>query len=249
MNAELAAMSLLNERFALDYPQEAARVLDGFSADAMVAALQARSSAAQLRLWQALAADRAADVLEALPDERARQLLAESDPQVGIAALAHVKPARRQALLGALPEAAAADLHALLQYPQGTAGRLMDPRVGSLSAASTVAEAIERLRGIRQRGLRELFAVDDQMQLVGQIEIEDLVLAGRERLIREIARKIPTAIRDTDSLADVVEALQQYPQSVLPVVNESGRFVGVIRHAQLTTATQRAGGAWSRWFR
>jgi CBS-domain-containing membrane protein len=55
-------------------------------------------------------------------------------------------------------------------------------------------------------------------------------------------------IRDTDKLADVVEALQQHPQSVLPVVNESGRFLGVIRHAQLAAGAQRSGGIWRRWF-
>lgn len=248
MSAELAAMSLLNERFFRDYPQEAARVLEGLSAESTIAALRPRSATAQQRIWQALAADRAAEVLEALPDERALELLTESDPQVGIAALAHVNPSRRDSLLAALPEEVAADLRALLQYPQGSAGQLMDPRFGALSAAVTVAEAIERLRGLRQRGLRELFAVDDQMQLVGQIEIEDLVLASRDRFIREIARKVPAVIRDTDRLATVVEALQQYPQSVLPVVNEAGRFLGVIRHAQLTAAVQRSSG-WGRWFR
>lgn len=248
MSAELTATALLNERFFRDYPQEAARVLESLSADATIAALRPRSAAAQLRIWQALAADRAAEVLEALPDDRALQLLTDSDPQVSLAALMHAKPSRRDTLLAKLPEEAAADLRALLQYPQGSAGQLMDPRFGALSAAVTVAEAIERLRGIRQRGLRELFAVDDQMQLVGQIEIEDLVLASRDRFIREIARKIPAVIHDTDKLADVVEALQQYPQSVLPVVNESGRFLGVIRHSQLTVAVQRTGG-WGRWFR
>ena len=248
MSAELTAMSLLNERFLLDYPQEAARVLEGLSADTTVAALQSRSPAAQLRTWQALASDRAADVLEALPDERARALLAEADPQVSIAALAHVNPARREVLLTALPDSAAADLRALLQYPQGTAGQLMDLRIGALSAGITVAEAIERLRGMRQRGLRELFAVDDEMQLVGQIEVEDLLLAGRERVLREIARPVPAVIRDTDKLADVVETMQRHPQSVLPVVNASRRFLGVIRHSQLTAASKSSGGIWNRWF-
>jgi magnesium transporter len=247
MSAELAAIALLNERFLLDYPREAARVLEGLSPDATLAALQARSDTAQLRAWQALAPDRAADVLEALPAERAGQLLSAADPQVGAAALTHVKPARRDALLAALPEGVAADLRALLQYPSGTAGQLMDPHCGAIGASLTIAEGIERLRGIRQRGLRELFAVDEQMQLVGQIEVEDLVLASRERTIREITRKLPAVVRDTDKLADVVETLQRNPQSVLPVVNESGRFLGVIRQSQLT-ATARVGGGWSRWF-
>jgi magnesium transporter len=203
-----------------------------------------RSSAARLRTWQALAADRAAEVLEAVSDEQARALLAESEAQVGAAALSHVDAVRRESLLATLPETAATDLRALLQYPPGAAGGLMDPRIGALNATFTVAEAIERLRGIRQRGLRELFAVDDQMQLLGQIEVEDLLLASRERTVRELQRAIPAVVRDTDKLNHVVATLQRHPQSVLPVVNESGRFLGVIRQSQLM-ATQRGG---SRWF-
>src|SRR5689334_1797423 len=247
MSAEPAAMAALNERFLQAYPQEAARVLETLPADVTVAALQARSAAAQLGTWQALASDRAADVLEALPVEDARQLLAHSDPQIGIAALAHVNPSRREALLTALPEAAATDLRALMDYPAGTAGQLMEPRIGAFSAALTVAEAIERLRGIRQRGLRELFAVDDQMQLVGQIEVEDLVLTGRDRTIREIARRPPATVQDTDGVGRVVELLQQHPHGALPVVNESGRFLGVIRQSQVITA-RRARSFWSRLF-
>ena len=52
----------------------------------------------------------------------------------------------------------------------------------------SVDEAIDRLRVNRHRGLRELFVIDDQMQLVGQVELEDLLLTARDRPLREITR-------------------------------------------------------------
>jgi magnesium transporter len=134
-----------------------------------------------------------------------------------------------------------------MEYPQDTAGALMDPRVGAFSATLTIVEAIERLRGMRQRGLRELFAVDEQMQLIGQIEVEDLVLASRDRTIRDIVHRVSATVRDTDKITHVAQTLQQYPQSVLPVLNETGRFLGVIRNSQLSE--RQAGRGRSRWFR
>lgn len=244
MSAELVAVALLNERFLTDYPFEAARALQALPTDASIAMLRLRSATARLRTWQALAPDRAADVLVALDPETARQLLIESDPQVGVAALAHVDSSRRDALLAALPEEAAADLRHVMHYPPGTAGYLMDPRIGALDAQLTVAEAIERLRGLRTRALRDLFVVDQQMQLVGQIEIEDLALTGRERPIREITRAVTTVVRDDDSAAVVAKRWRETPLTVLPVVNAAGRFVGVMR----SPSVRASGGLLRRWF-
>ena len=104
MSAELKAVALLNERFLLDYPSEAARALEGMPANAAIEVLQSSSPAAQLRCWQALSPDLAAEVLAALPAESAQTLLAGSDPQAVVAALAHVDLARRATLLAAVPE-------------------------------------------------------------------------------------------------------------------------------------------------
>ena len=68
-----------------------------------------QSPAAQLASWQALAADRAAEALTALPVEQAAQLLAAADAQVSLAALGQLAAAQRETLIGALPESRAAD--------------------------------------------------------------------------------------------------------------------------------------------
>ena len=244
MSAELKAVALLNERFLLDYPSEAARALEGMPANAAIEVLQSSSPAAQLRCWQALSPDLAAEVLAALPAESAQTLLAGSDPQAVVAALAHVDLAHRATLLAAVPEPVSRELGELMQYPEGTAGFLMDPRIGTLGAALTVSEAMERLRGIRPKNLRELFVVDEQMRLVGRIDIEDLMLPGRERPVRELAREVTTVVRDSDPVARVAEVLRQQPLDVLPVVGEQGRLMGAIRLPELMMILRQQGRGW-----
>jgi len=244
MSAELAAVSLLNERFLMGYPFEAARAVEALSGDAAAAVMQSCSPAAQLRCWQALSPDRAAEVLAALPAASAQLLLAGSDPQVAVAALGHLDILRREALLAAVPEPVYSELRDLMQYPEGTAGYLMDPRLATFSEALSVAEAIERLRSVRQRGLRELFVVDDQMRLAGQIDMEQLLLAGRERPIREFTRAVTAVVRDIDPVARVAEALRRQALDLLPVVNEQGRLRGVIRLPELMAMLRQQGRGW-----
>jgi Mg/Co/Ni transporter MgtE len=244
MSAELAAVSLLNERFLMDYPFEAARALETLSGEAAAGVMQSCSPAAQLRCWQALSPDRAAEVLAGLPAASAQLLLSGSDPQIAVAALGHMDLLRREALLAAVPEPVYSELRELMQYPEGTAGYLMDPRLATFSEVLSVADAIERLRSVRQRGLRELFVVDEQMRLTGQIDMEQLLLSGRERPIREFTRPVTAVVRDTDPVARVAEALRRQALDLLPVINEQGRLRGVIRLPELMAMLRQQGRSW-----
>jgi magnesium transporter len=245
MSTELAAIALLEERFLIDYPNEAARALESMPMEASITVLRSRSSAALLRGWPALAPDRGAQLLQTLPVEVARQLLCECEPQACGAALAFLPTARRDALLAALPAPVAQELQALAQYPKDSVGHLMDPRVGALGVAITVAEATERLRSLRVHGLRDLFVVDEQMQLVGQVALEDMVLSSRERPIREIMRSPAAVVRDSDPVSAALAALREQPLDVLPVISDHGRFIGVIRLPTLLAAGRRR----ARWWR
>jgi magnesium transporter len=108
-----------------------------------------------------------------------------------------------------------------------------------LRTGMTVAEAIERLRHIRRSGLRELFVVDDEGRLAGSVEVQDLALAARELPLADITHGVLAFVRDLDPREDVVETLMNQPISTLPVVNVSGRFIGVIRQAELMAAVEQ----------
>jgi magnesium transporter len=239
MSAEaLQAVSALNQRFLLDFPGEAARELEAMPPEDAAALLASHAPRAAVRAWEALAPDVAREVLGHLPPELARHVLTEAEPASSVAVLSQLEPAERETLLARVDKEVARELRELAAYPEDSAGRLMDARVGPLRAGMTVAEAIERLRALRRRGLRELFVVDDEGRLAGRIEMQDLALADRDRPLGEIQRGIVAAVRDLDPREEVVEVLQREPITVLPVVNHAGRFIGVIRQSELMSAVE-----------
>ncbi len=243
MNAEAVvthnpAEAALTQRYLLDYPNEAARLFEAMPAEAAAAVLAEQPPHAALRAWEALAPDVAANTLEFLPETLAIHLLSEADPIACIAVLTQVDAEPRKAWLKRLDSEVAKELAELLAYPDDSAGRLMDPRVSPLRGGMTVSEAIERLRMIRRSGLRELFVIDDEGRLVGRVEIQDLVLAERELPLSDITRPIVAFVSDLDPREDVVEVLQNHPITTLPVVNVAGRFIGVIRQAELVAAVE-----------
>ena len=165
-------------------------------------------------------------------------LLAEAEPVTSVAVLTQLDADEREAWLQRLDAEVAHELRGLLAYPPDCAGRMMDPRVSPLRSGMTVAEAIERLRQMRRSGLRELFVVDDEGRLTGRVEMQDLALAARELPLADITRGVVAFVDDLDPREEVVEILQKQPITALPVVNVGGRFVGVIRQAELVAAVE-----------
>lgn len=240
MTAEALAPAdaALTHRFLLDYPNEAAQLLEAMPGAEAATLLAAQPPHAALPAWQVLASDVARDMLERLPEELALHLLAEAEPVASVAALTQFDNDEREVWLQRLDGEVARELRGLLAYPDDCAGRLMDPRVSPLRVGMSVAEAIERLRSARHGGLRELFVIDDDGRLAGRVEVHDLALASPGQALADITRGVIAVVGELDPREEVVETLQGQPITALPVINLGGRFVGVIRQAELVAAVE-----------
>jgi magnesium transporter len=230
------AVLALNLRFLLDYPYEAARQIEAMPTEVAASVLAAHPVHATVRAWERLAPDIAVAVATRMPVALLSRLFAEADPRASVAALAQLDPEPRERLLSSLDAALGLELRGLLEYPPDSAGRLMDPRVTPLRGDLTVAEALARLRALRRRGLREVFAVDGGGRLTGRVEIQDLATADPSASLQEIAQPPLAVVTDLDPREDVVAVLEQRAITELPVVAHDGRFVGVIPQAALVSA-------------
>jgi len=240
MNAHAqSAVAALNQRYFLDFPQEAARELENMPVADIAEILSSHPQRAVVRPWQRLTPDIARAVLIQVAPELQRHLLSEASTIASAAVLAQCESAERKRLLEALTPQVARELSELLTYPEGTAASLMDPVVNPLRADLSVGEALVRLRQMKRRGLRELFVVDADGRLTGRVEMQDLAVTEDQRPLAEIVQPLRAAAKDLDPREEVVEILQQQPITELPVVDAAGRFVGVIRQAALVSAVEQ----------
>jgi len=233
------AVAALHRRFLFDYPHEAARQLETLELDDAVELLTSVPPNAAVRTWQAMASDIAAAAVQRAPDALARHLLSETEPAQAASVLAQIEPEPRARLLALLNTQIAAELEALLVYPPESAGRVMDPQVTPVRADGTVGEALTRLRSLRRKTLRELYVVDFEGRLSGRLEIQELAVAEEDTPLRELTRPLPAVVRDIDPREDVATILQEHPMiTALPVINQAGRLVGVIRQAGIVSAIE-----------
>jgi magnesium transporter len=234
----LPAVQALNQRFFLDFPLEAAHRLEAMPATEAAELLATQPDHAAIGVWQYLAPDIAHVILKQLPQTTGAHFLAESEPAASAAVLVRFPPEERDRWLANVNTQVARELREMMDYPEDSAGRLMDPRVIHIRAELNVGEALERLRAMKRRGLRELFVVNDKGHLAGRVELHDLAVADQSLPLREIMHPLLAAVQELDPREDVVELLQSRPISELPVINHEGRFVGVIHQAALMSAIE-----------
>jgi magnesium transporter len=117
----------------------------------------------------------------------------------------------------------------LLEYPEQTAGRIMNPHVFALAEDMTVGEAITALQSSRDvEMVFYLYIVDARGHLVGVTSLRRLLLVSPETPLKRIMTADPSSARvDTDQ-EDVARLVASYNLLAVPVVDEHNKLVGVI---------------------
>jgi len=235
---ELVAEKALTQRYMLDFPFEAAQILETMPAHEIAETLEDQLINIVIPLWQYFATDIAEAVFFHFTEAKQIQLLAELDPTLSVKILNRATSAKVSSLLDLLDKNIAKELQALLEFPEDSAGRLMDPRVISLRPSMTVEQAQAKLRSYKPKAVNEVYVIDDQGVLTGRVAIQEIAIADPDTLVQDIMVPILTYVQALDPKEDVVDKLEKYKLNSIPVVDFNTQLIGVIRSARLLKALQ-----------
>jgi magnesium transporter len=122
------------------------------------------------------------------------------------------------------------EINQLLRYKEATAGSIMTPEYITLSKDATVDDALTKIRkiGREKETIQSLFVIDSKRYLIGILSLEDLVYhAGETHLFTLMSDDFQTCHVHTHQ-DEVAKLFKRYNLTVLPVLNESDRLVGII---------------------
>jgi magnesium transporter len=232
------AIKLLQRDLVENYPDDAVRLLERLPPAEAAIVLSRQPISVTVPVWERLAPDIAIRMIDALPEAQVAEVLRHVDPSRAAAMLSIHDPEAREQYLARLPQAQADELRAILVYPADSAGALMDPRVLLLRSDTTVQEALTRIRALRRRGVRMLFVVDAYNRLEGQVDIQDIATARAATRLEEIQRPVRAVVNAIAPREDVVDILERYRLTDLPVIDAEERLVGVVRYRNLVAAAE-----------
>jgi Mg/Co/Ni transporter MgtE len=223
--------------FVRDHPVEAASLLGEQTDDEAAAVLAMLPDEAATGLLGRAATSIGAGALSRLPAGRASGLLARLPPERAAALLRSLEPGVREGLLAGLP--GAERLRALIAYPAGTAGALMDPSVLALPATLELAAARQRLGESSAHVAIEVYLVDAEHRLVGVADLREVLAPDRTGELASLARGLEP-LRESADLESVSAHPGWLQHDTLPVVDGRGTYLGAVRGERLRQVVHEA---------
>ena len=169
------------------------------------------------------------DILALIDDEKVGRLIVRADPDDAVTFIDSLSEERRESVLALLDPERRAAVREIINYPDGTVGRLMTTDFMALAPDATAQGAIDK---IRERGELEsffyLYVVENDGKLVGVVPIRNLVIAPPARKLRDMMIADPIKADVFMDQEDAARIVAKYELLALPIVDEGGRLEGII---------------------
>ncbi len=170
------------------------------------------------------------EVFDQIPDEVLADAVKDLETDDVVDLIEDLEEPQQELVLEALEDADRVAVEQALQYPEDSAGRLMQRELVLAPTHWTVGQAIDDLRA--DKDLPDQFyhvmIVDPRMRPVGKVPLGRLLASQRDTPLTEIMEDDFMTIPATQSAEDVAYAFNQYHMVSAPVVDADERLVGVI---------------------
>ena len=151
--------------------------------------------------------DDATDLVEEMPANVVKRILAQADPAT-----------RRM-------------INELLKYPEDSAGGVMTTELMELRPEMTVQDAMEAIRknGFDKETINNCYVTDASRRLIGVVSLRALVLAkDTDTPIRDLMDANVVSVSTTTDQEEVSRLFEKYGFLAIPVVDAESRLVGIV---------------------
>lgn len=137
---------------------------------------------------------------------------------------------RLQNLLDILPPDILSQVKKLLKYEADTAGGLMQTELIALPKSLTVEKAIQEIRQLKDEvdDIHNIFVVNQKNQLIGSIELDDLIFASLRSTLEKVMDKNPRKVNLNIDQEKIAHIFREHDLLSLPVVNSRNVLMGCI---------------------
>ena len=158
------------------------------------------------------------DVLARLSSDDAADLIEEMPANVVRRILANTKKEQRETI------------NELLKYPEGSAGSVMSVELIKLKADMTVRQAFSYIRNsdCKNDNVYTCYITDAEAKLIGGATVRDMLFADPYETMSDIMRISIAYVKTSDDREEAASLMQKYNLAALPVIDAEGRLVGVI---------------------
>jgi magnesium transporter len=192
-------------------------------------------------------------ILSGLGDKQTARLLYEMAADDRTALLEEIPAEAARQLLALLPKEERDVALTLLGYPDGSVGRLMSPDYLTIHEDWKVREVLDHIRahGRESDSLDTLYVVEAKGVLVDEVAVKNLLLASLDEEVASLMNYKFEALSVQSDQEQAVELFKKYDRPTLPVVDTHGVLLGIVtvddildvQEEEVTEDIQKLGGS------
>ncbi len=181
------------------------------------------------------------EILEEVPNEAIAEGVRDLESDDAVYILEDLDQADQEEVLAKLPAEERDTLERSLDYPQESAGRLMQADFIAVPPFWTVGQTIDFMRDTADLPERfyQVFVVDADQKVVGGVGLDAMLRAKRPTKISDLMEPEEHQVSVNDDQEDVADIFKRYNLVTIPVVDADERIVGVLTFDDIVDVIER----------
>jgi len=167
---------------------------------------------------------------EALPNEFLAKAVTELSSDDAAYLVESLEKSDREEVLAQLTTGERAAIERNLEYPEDSAGRLMQADFVAVAPFWSVGQVIDHMRDSEDLpdSFSEIFVVDPAYRVLGSVELSRLLRTKRQVPVSDIMNTDRQVVQATAWQDQVARQFKRYDLMSAPVIDENERLVGVV---------------------
>jgi len=176
-------------------------------------------------------------ILRQLSDQDIQKLVDKMPPDEAVAVLDDLPARRLKKVLDHLESRKSRKIKELQSHSRYSAGRLMTNEFFSFGLDQTIGDVSRAIRNNPGIDLTSaVFVVNPSGELIGVVPSRSLIVNAQDTTLRRIMAPVQHKVSPDTPRDDVVDLVDRYSITALPVVDDEGRLVGVISYEDAVEA-------------
>lgn len=169
-------------------------------------------------------------LLKKLPIEKTAKLITFMDTDDAVDVLSEFTEKKQEAILSILDKPVREEIEKLLAYEDTLIGQYLNTDFFTVSVKDTASKIIEKIKNetADMSFLKYIYVLNENRQLVGVINLHELLLQRHDTPIFRFMRQNIVAAYLNHPLKSVFKKLIKYKLSAIPVINEQKNILGIV---------------------
>jgi magnesium transporter len=223
-------LNIEHERLAQLHPSDIADILEDLAPAEREAVLRTLDEDVAAETLEEVEPKLQKSLVQALDSETAASIVEEMDPSAAADLLAELPVERSEAILEEMDPEERQEVKELLEFREDSAAGRMTTDYIAVPTTATVADGIRALRGFEgdPETVTEIYLIDSGEILKGVVPLARLVLAKPETRMEVLTEPRFIYVEFDQHENEVAELFDKYNLRALPVLNKTGKLVGVV---------------------